>query len=80
MRLLHILCWKRLQRQLHTKRIFGDNPIIFYAIWDDAAQPTEKLNYTTRQHYIDEKGNGEVATVDVGGVDLLACKARRFLI
>lgn len=58
------------------KRIFGDNPIIFYAIWDDAAQPTEKLNYTTRQHYIDEKGN-EVATVDVGGVDLLALQGTK---
>ena len=49
---------------------------ILYAIWEDAAQPTEKLNYTTRQHYIDEKGN-EVATVDVGGVDLLALQGTK---
>lgn len=58
------------------KRIFDEKPIIFYAMWDDAAQPTEKLNYTTRQHYIDEKGN-EVATVDVGGVDLLALQGTK---
>lgn len=58
------------------KRIFGEHPIIFYAIWEDAAQPTEKLNYTTRQHYIDEKGN-EVGTVDVGGVDLLALQGTK---
>lgn len=32
-----------------------------YAIWEDAAQPTEKLNYTTRQHYINEKGVEELA-------------------
>ena len=38
------------------KRIFGDNPIIFYAMWDDAAQPTEKLNYTIHQHYIGSNG------------------------
>ena len=43
------------------KRIFDKNPIIFYAMWDDAAQPTEKLNYTTRQHYINEKGVEELA-------------------
>ena len=43
------------------KRIFGDNPIIFYAMWEDAAQPTEKLNYTTRQHYINEKGVEKLA-------------------
>ena len=49
---------------------------ILYAIWEDAAQPTEKLNYTTRQHYIDEKGN-EVGTVDVGGVDLLALQGTK---
>ena len=58
------------------KRIFDEKPIIFYAMWEDAAQPTEKLNYTTRQHYIDEKGN-EVATVDVGGVDLLALQGTK---
>lgn len=34
---------------------------ILYAIWEDAAQPTEKLNYTTRQHYINEKGVEELA-------------------
>ena len=49
---------------------------ILYAIWEDAAQPTEKLNYTTRQHYINEKGN-EVGTVDVGGVDLLALQGTK---
>ena len=49
---------------------------ILYAIWEDAAQPTEKLNYTTCQHYIDEKGN-EVGTVDVGGVDLLALQGTK---
>lgn len=43
------------------KRIFDKNPIIFYAMWDDAAQPTEKLNYTTRQHYINEKGVEKLA-------------------
>ena len=43
------------------KRIFNDNPIIFYAMWEDAAQPTEKLNYTTRQHYINEKGVEKLA-------------------
>ena len=58
------------------KRIFDKKPIIFYAMWDDAAQPTEKLNYTTRQHYIDEKGN-EVGTVDVGGGDLLALQGTK---
>lgn len=30
-------------------------------MWDDAAQPTEKLNYTTRQHYINEKGVEKLA-------------------
>lgn len=34
---------------------------VIYADWDDAAQPTEKLNYTTRQHYINEKGVEELA-------------------
>ena len=29
---------------------------ILYAIWDDAAQPTEKLNYTIHQHYIGSNG------------------------
>ena len=43
------------------KRIFDEKPIIFYAMWEDAAQPTEKLNYTTRQHYINEKGVEELA-------------------
>lgn len=43
------------------KRIFDKNQIIFYAMWDDAAQPTEKLNYTTRQHYINEKGVEKLA-------------------
>ena len=38
------------------KRIFGKKPIIFYAMWDDAAQPTEKLNYTIHQHYIGSNG------------------------
>ena len=38
------------------KRIFDKNPIIFYAMWDDAAQPTEKLNYTIHQHYIGSNG------------------------
>lgn len=27
-----------------------------YAIWEDAAQPTEKLNYTIHQHYIGSNG------------------------
>lgn len=34
---------------------------VIYADWDDAAQPTEKLNYTTRQHYINEKGVEKLA-------------------
>lgn len=38
------------------KRIFGEKPIIFYAMWEDAAQPTEKLNYTIHQHYIGSNG------------------------
>lgn len=38
------------------KRIFGEHPIIFYAMWEDAAQPTEKLNYTIHQHYIGSNG------------------------
>ena len=38
------------------KRIFDKNPIIFYAMWEDAAQPTEKLNYTIHQHYIGSNG------------------------
>lgn len=38
------------------KRIFDEKPIIFYAMWDDAAQPTEKLNYTIHQHYIGSNG------------------------
>ena len=29
---------------------------ILYAIWEDAAQPTEKLNYTIHQHYIGSNG------------------------
>ena len=29
---------------------------ILYAIWEDAAQPTEKLNYTIHQHYIGANG------------------------
>ncbi len=38
------------------KRIFDEKPIIFYAMWEDAAQPTEKLNYTIHQHYIGSNG------------------------
>ena len=38
------------------KRILGEKPIIFYAMWEDAAQPTEKLNYTIHQHYIGSNG------------------------
>lgn len=29
---------------------------ILYAIWEDVAQPTEKLNYTIHQHYIGSNG------------------------
>ena len=29
---------------------------VIYADWDDAAQPTEKLNYTIHQHYIGSNG------------------------
>lgn len=48
---------------------------VIYADWTGAA-PAGQCTYTTRQHYIDEKGN-EVATVDVGGVDLLALQGTK---
>ena len=48
---------------------------VIYADWTGAA-PAGQCTYTTRQHYIDEKGN-EVATVDVGGADLLALQGTK---
>lgn len=48
---------------------------VIYADWTGAA-PAGQCTYTTRQHYIDEKGK-EVATVDVGGADLLALQGTK---
>ena len=48
---------------------------VIYADWTGAA-PAGQCTYTTRQHYIDGKGN-EVATVDVGGADLLALQGTK---
>lgn len=63
--------WTSFIKAQHIQEYGG----VIYADWTGAA-PAGQCTYTTRQHYIDEKGN-EVATVDVGGADLLALQGTK---